>query len=372
MTGSVIVGGGPAGSAAAIELASAGQQVTLIERSSAAAEKVCGDFLSPEAIDRIEELGVDLTGTPSITTLRLVHRWDVAETQLPFAARALSRRVLDEALLQRASAAGATVLRGHRVSSIGTDGASFRISSGSLGQLAADTVFLATGKHELRSNIRRWRDTSLVGLKMYYRLDASQHRRLSGHIELMLLPGGYAGLQPVDSDRAVLCVLVQSARLQSAGRKWTPLIDSLMQDCQYLGHQLTGACALLERPLAIANQPYGFVYRAKAREHPQLFRIGDQAVVIPSLTGAGVALALASGSLAARAFLSGAGSNSYHQRLAADVARQLFPAKAIHRLSLSPMFQPWLLAVSRTCPELVRLIATITRPKYLARTGYLT
>jgi menaquinone-9 beta-reductase len=370
VTGSVIVGGGPAGSAAAIELACAGQQVTLIERTTTAAEKLCGDFLSAEAIGRLEALGVDLTNAARISTLRLIHQRRVAETALPFAACALSRRVLDDALLHRASAVGATVLRGHRVSAIEENGASLRILSGSLGRLAADTVFLATGKHELRSTTRAWRDSSLVGLKMYYRLDARQRLELSGHIELMLFPDGYAGLQPVDSDRAVLCLLVQAARLRSTGARWTVLMDSLMQDCLHLSQRLVGARALLERPLAVANLPYGFVYHPKAKDDLRLFRLGDQAVVIPSLTGAGVALALASGSLAARTTLTGAGSQTYHRLFAANLARQLWPARAIHRLSLSPTLQPWVLAVCRMWPDLVRLVAVATRARHLRDTGY--
>ena len=58
--------------------------------------------------------------------------------------------MLDEALLRQAQASGATVLRGHRVSAIEPDHGSLRLECGSLGRLAADTVFLATGKHELR------------------------------------------------------------------------------------------------------------------------------------------------------------------------------------------------------------------------------
>lgn len=372
MTGSVIVGGGPAGSAAAIELARAGQAVTLIERTATAADKVCGDFLSAEAIGRIEALGVDLTNAPPISTLRLIHRRCVAETRLPFTARSLSRRALDEALLRQATAAGATVLRGHRVSSIEEDGASLRIQSDSLGQIAADTVFLATGKHELRSNIRSRRDSNLVGLKMYYQLDAPQHRALRDHIELMLLPGGYAGLQPVGPDQAVLCLLVRAARLRSAGGRWAVLMELLFQDCPHLGERLAGAQALLDRPLAVANLPYGYVHRAKATDHARLFRLGDQAVVIPSLTGAGVALALASGSLAARTSLGHASSHSYHRRFAADLARQLRPATIIHHFSLSPTLQPWMVAACRMCPHLVRFAAAITRARHLTHTGYAT
>src|SRR5689334_5532694 len=94
VTGPVIIGGGPAGSAAAIELARAGHQITMIERTVTATEKVCGDFLSPEAVARIEPLGVDLADAPVINTLRLIHRPRAVQTSLPFRARGLPRHAL--------------------------------------------------------------------------------------------------------------------------------------------------------------------------------------------------------------------------------------------------------------------------------------
>jgi flavin-dependent dehydrogenase len=359
----VIIGGGPAGSAAAIELARAGHQVTLIERTPAASDKLCGDFLSSEAISRIAALGIDIADAAPIDTLRLIHGRRVATTRLPFVACGLSRRVLDEALLRHAAEYGATVLRGHRVNRIEAQGAALRIHSASLGQISADTVFLATGKHELRSHPRRTTGSRLVGLKMYYRLAAPQHLALSGHIELMLLPCGYAGLQRIEADRAVLCLLLNAARLRSAGGRWAMLINKLMQDCLHLGERLAGAQALLERPLGAAKLPYGYVYRPQHPNNERLYRLGDQAAVIPSLTGTGVALALASGHLAARTWLSRATGEVYHRLFAANVAPQMRVAAAVHGLSLSPIFQPWLVAMCCMWPGLMGVTAAITRTR---------
>ncbi len=170
LSGPVIIGGGPAGAAAAIAIAAAGRDVTLIERNAGPADKVCGDFLSAEAIAMIETLGVDLSAASTISAVRLVHGNRIAATRLPFTARGMSRRALDEALLRQAQASGATVLRGHRVGAIEPDHGALRLECGSLGRLVADTVFLATGKHELRGAGRPDRGTGLVGLKMYYAL----------------------------------------------------------------------------------------------------------------------------------------------------------------------------------------------------------
>ncbi len=370
MTEPVIIGGGPAGSAAAIELARAGRQATLIERTVTATDKVCGDFLSAEAVSRIEALGIDLTDAPPIDTLRLIYRRQAVQTKLPFTARGLSRRALDEALLRQARAAGASVLRGHRVSTVEGCGAALQVLSRSLGEIVTDTVFLATGKHELRSDARRARRSELVGLKMYYRPAPSQRLALRRHIELMLLPGGYAGLQLIERDSAVLCVLLPAACLSAAGGRWARLVDLLGQDCPHLADRLSGAETLLDRPLAIANLPYGYVCRARRDHRNGLYRLGDQAAVIPSFTGDGVALALASGSLAARVWLNGDGSDTYQRRFAHDVSVQMRSAVAVHRLVLARVWRPWLMTVCGVWPGVMGLVARQTRIAALTDGGY--
>jgi flavin-dependent dehydrogenase len=370
VTAPVIIGGGPAGSSAAIELARAGCPTTLIERTAAATDKVCGDFLSPEAAARIEALGVALTDAQHIDSLRLVHRRRVVQTRLPFAALGLSRRALDERLLHQATAAGTTVLRGHRVSTIEGRGGTLQVVSRSLGEIVTDTVFLATGKHELRGNARRAHPSNLVALKMYCRLDPSQLSALRGHIELMLLPGGYAGLQLIERDCAVVCMLLPAAYLPSAGGHWATLIDLLAQDCPHLADRLSGAETLLDRPLAIAKLPYGYVFHAVRDHRHGFYRLGDQAVVIPSFTGDGVALALASGSLAARMWLNGDGGAAYQRRFAHDVSAQMRSAVAIHRLMLAHAWRPWLMTICNIWPGLMSFVAQQTRFAALTNSGY--
>ena len=57
----LVVGGGPAGSAAAFWLARAGHEVTLVEKKGFPREKTCGDGLTPRAILQLEDMGFDFT-----------------------------------------------------------------------------------------------------------------------------------------------------------------------------------------------------------------------------------------------------------------------------------------------------------------------
>ncbi len=54
----IIVGAGPAGAGAAIELASRGARVLIAEQKRFPREKLCGEFISPECLEHFERLGV--------------------------------------------------------------------------------------------------------------------------------------------------------------------------------------------------------------------------------------------------------------------------------------------------------------------------
>jgi len=68
----LIIGGGPAGSAAAIVAARAGVRVTLFEKGPHERDKVCGDGLTPRAVAALEELKVDYSAAHRIDGLRMI------------------------------------------------------------------------------------------------------------------------------------------------------------------------------------------------------------------------------------------------------------------------------------------------------------
>ena len=99
--------------------------------------------------------------------------------------------------------------------------------------------------------------------------------------------------------------------------------------------------------------PYGWIARSTERG---LFRLGDQAAVIPSLAGEGISIALASGTLAARAWLErGAdGATAYQRELAALAARPLRVAGLAWKLAERPLPAAIGLALARRVPPLLR------------------
>ena len=151
----LVIGGGLAGSMLAIRLAAAGRRVTLLEKERTAHHKVCGEFLSPEAVEYLHQAGVEpLTlGAATVRHLRLSSKQRVVEAELPFTALSLSRYVLDEFMLSRATASGCNVERGAFVEALTTQGqtAIAELRGGS--SVCAHTAFLANGKHDLRDGI---------------------------------------------------------------------------------------------------------------------------------------------------------------------------------------------------------------------------
>src|SRR4051794_32370676 len=115
-----VVGGGPAGTAAAITLARAGRDVVLIDRARFPRDKCCGDGLTTTALRSLDDLGLDPARVPSWRTIdQLVLRSPAGRTirfPLPrtggtFAGVA-RRRDLDAELVRLARRAGAVVVEG--------------------------------------------------------------------------------------------------------------------------------------------------------------------------------------------------------------------------------------------------------------------
>ena len=121
MTHVVVVGGGPAGSAAAISLARAGVDVTLVDKARFPRDKTCGDGLTAGALRLLEDLGLESSAVPSWKAVDdvVVRSPSGHEVTFPLprgagAYAVVARRTeLDAALLDVARSAGVKVHDGH-------------------------------------------------------------------------------------------------------------------------------------------------------------------------------------------------------------------------------------------------------------------
>jgi flavin-dependent dehydrogenase len=381
IVGNLVIGGGPAGSMLAMRLAAAGREVTLLERERSAHHKVCGEFLSREAVGYLRQAGVDplALGAATIRFVRLSVKQRTAEAALPFTALSLSRCVLDEALLARAAELGCSVQRGAFVENLTNNGGVWHAqlrdsesqSEAQSQSWSAPTVFLASGKHDLRGLERGpGAQSDLIGFKLHWRLALSQTEALRECMELLLFPGGYGGLSLIESNVANFCLVVRRSVLRKIGG-WSKLLAKLQNENLLLAKRLHGATALWERPLAVSPIPYGYL----AGRPSGLWCVGDQAAVIPSFTGDGMSIALHSASLAAQMYLAGETTDQYYRTLQSHLGRGMGLATGLSRavvmdvgrtlascgLSLFPNALRWI-ANSTRIPEHALLQAAMLRP----------
>jgi len=357
----LILGGGVAGCAAAIALARKGRRVTLIERETTARHKVCGEFLSGEALDDLHALGIDAAalGAVPIDYVRLAAAGRAAEAPLPFPAASLTRRSLDTALIAEAIAAGVRLQRGRSVQAL-THMADSRwqatLDDG--GTREAGTVFLATGKHDLRGHSRPEDPQRWVAFKMYYRLVPAQAAELRRASELMLYPGGYGGIQPVEGGMANLCCVVQQRYLPRGGQRWESFLAKMQQDCPHLAMRLAGAEPLLDKPIAITHIPYGYIRR---RTEDGLYCLGDQAAVIPSFTGDGISIALHTARCAVAAYLAAEPAPVFQAKLRSALLTQMRLAEFAADGLNNPLARAVLPFCLRVWPGVMRVTARLTR-----------
>jgi flavin-dependent dehydrogenase len=355
----LVIGGGPAGSMAASRLARAGREVVLVEKERGPHHKVCGEFLSQESMEYLEQMGIDLLalGAVSIERVRLHARRRVAEQQLPFRAMSLSRRALDEAMLERANAFGCEVRRGIEVESVTREGELWRTAIRGAEPLWAREIFLATGKHDVRGWGRdRGKQADFVGFKMHWHLRPAQIAALRGVMELFLFPGGYGGMSLVEGDVATLCFVVRRERLQECGG-WSGLVDEVKRANVGMRERLEGGETLYERPLAISAIPYGHL----PGEDRGVWCLGDQAAVIPSFTGDGMSIALHSGASAAEMSMAGMKICAYNETLRAQLKGGMRLAMMLSRMMVTEVGRQAAPLAMTLVPQAMRWVARGTR-----------
>jgi flavin-dependent dehydrogenase len=352
----LVVGAGPAGCAAAIMLARGGAGPLLVDRDAEVGDALCGGFLSWRTAERLRGLGVDpeALGAHPVERLLLFGAGRPAEIALPKRAFGLSRKALDTALRQRAIAAGAELaidtvrqVEGLRV-------------TGRAQEWQAESLFLATGKHDVRGAARpRSTKDPALGLRLRLKPSPGLAKRLANMIELHLFDGGYAGILLQEDGSANVCLAVRKSLIGASGANPMEMLGRLVAGHPHFALRLEPGWREA-RVDTIGSVPYGWSTQAT---EVGVFRLGDQAAVIPSLAGEGIDIALASGIAAAEAWLEGGAgeATAYQQALHTRIRAPLLWAGAAWGLAERPAITRLGLAVARLAPGLVARLVEATR-----------
>ena len=351
----IVLGAGPAGCAAAITLAREGEAPLLLDRYAEVGDALCGGFMSWRTAERCRALGIDLDrlGAHRVSHLRLLASEGSSQARLPRPAFGLSRHVFDTAMRNAALAAGAHFETCHVRTMDG------QVLSSDKGDLTSPAIFLASGKSDIRGGARpRSRRDPALGLRVRAPATPAIAQLIGDTIELHLFDGGYAGIVLQEDGSANICLALRKSLLAEHGQP-RDLLDALAADYPAFGLRMEGVP--LDAPIdAVAAVPYGFIAQAT---DPGIYRIGDQAAVIPSLAGEGMGIALASGAMAARIYLDGgaAAAQDFQRCFARAARRPVTAADALWHVGERPLGATAMTRLAGLVPGSAALAMRITR-----------
>ena len=355
-----IVGGGPAGLAAAIESASRGHETVVLERRSGPPDKACGEGLMPAGVAALSRLAVldrlDRERCAPFVGIRYLQ--DGAEVAARFprgTGLGIRRAALTEAMADRAAEAGALPRWNGVVHRVEQEAEGVRLHT-SRGGIRARLVIAADG---LASPIRR-----AAGLE-----DAPAESRRFGvrrhfatppwsdHVDVHWADGVEAYVTPAGPR------LVGVAFLWDERRLGPQRFDRLLPYFPALQARLEGA------PVASEDRGAGpFERRVRGRVQGRVVLLGDAAGYIDALSGEGLSLALhqaaALGPLLADAIVHGAPALArYEREAAAAFRRYALLTRTLLLLARSPALRRHTIRLLAANPRLfAALLATFARP----------
>jgi len=334
----LVVGGGPAGSAAAITAARAGRSVLLVDKASFPRDKCCGDGLTTLALRLGEQLGLDPTPIAGWQPVddAVIHGPSGHSVRFPLPrgdgryAVIVPRREYDAALLHLARATGAEVAEGHAVTGVILDDVGATVDVEGLGMVRAATVVAADG---MWSSIRRFLGLSTDddrgqwhAFRQYVSDVGPGAADLHVWFEPDMLPG-YAWSFPLPDGRANVGFGILRGgpvAVGDTGQIWDGLMDR-PSIRTVLGNQARPEDRRTAWPIPAK------VDRAVLDHGPVLF-VGDAAAATDALTGEGIGQALLTGILAAEAVVGGGSTTEVATSYRRAVRRELV---ADHRMSMA-------------------------------------
>jgi flavin-dependent dehydrogenase len=304
----IVVGGGPAGSAVALQLATAGHRVMLLDKARFPRHKPCSEYINPSAVPLLDNLGVlgDVmnAGADRMQAMvvhapngeRFTANYDRAEPGQ--AALGMSRHRLDHILLEAAKAAGAEVVERAHVRDIiqeggGVGGVEVMIE-GTREVLRAPLVIGADGHHSVVSRQlaldARVPFVRKTGLVAHYRGVSGLGRFGEMHVG----HGVYGGLALLEDDLVNLTLVLPSKTVEERTGTIDDLFAASLNALPGVADKLQGASRV-----GSLRGVGGMAHRARRTAGDGFMLVGDAASFLDPFTGEGIHDALKGAFLAA-------------------------------------------------------------------------
>jgi flavin-dependent dehydrogenase len=296
-----IVGGGLAGLALSIQLARAHYHVAVFEKEKFPFHKVCGEYISFENWNFLEELGLPLSdwNLPIIKRLMVSDpNGNFIESELPLGGFGISRYKLDASLAAIAKTSGVNLFEQNKVTDIVFENSSFNIQA-SLFNCQAKIVCGCFGK---RSNLDiKWKRSftqkknnklnNFIGIKYHIKTNFPENL-----IALHNFKNGYCGISQIEDNKYCLCYLTNAENLQANNNSVTEMEKNILQRNPFLEKIFSTSEFLFDEPAIISQ--ISFEKKSKTENH--ILMLGDAAGMISPVCGNGMSMALHASKIAFR------------------------------------------------------------------------
>ena len=358
-----IVGGGLAGLALSVQIVKRGYRVVLFEKENYPFHKVCGEYISLESWNFLQQLGVDLPSL-NVSHIKRLQVSDISgvcfEQPLPLGGFGISRYKLDHTLAEIAKQTGAIIHEQTRVNDIQFSNDHFSIES-TKGNFKAKVVAGSFGK---RSNLDvKWKRPFIVAKKnkLNNYIGVKYHIRYNFPDDLIALhnfKNGYCGISKVEGDQYCLCYLTTAGNLQSSNNDIRKMEQNILSDNPHL-KKIFNECEMLWKEPVVISQ-ISFARKNLVEDH--VLMIGDAAGMITPLCGNGMSMAMHASKIAAEQilnFLEGTISRQTMEQEYAKKWNKLFANRLRTGRMLQRLFDiQWLTTLTvrlgRSFPSLIR------------------
>lgn len=306
----VIIGAGPAGSAAARLLAQEGWRVVLVEKAVFPRRKVCGEFISATTMPVLKACGVAVpfiaAAGPAVTRIgAYAGNAMLTAPRQQFWGRALGREHLDTMLRDAAVAAGATLFQPAEVTALRQEGDEPVCVLDDGKEIVGRTVIAACGSWNIKGVFAvsgaKPASSDLFAFKAHF-----QHAALPpGLMPLLAFPGGYGGLVESDGGRVSLSCCIRhdtltKVRTRHGGKAGEAVLAHILDTTK--GARLALQDAVLDGSI-LSTGPIHPGIRDRAHDD-NVFFAGNIAGEAHPVIAEGISMAIQSSGLLAKLLIS--------------------------------------------------------------------